>query len=129
MLMLDLGRPEREDADIISYAAGHKALGLYANLRPARTLIPGGRFTPHVFEGMREGDTLVRALDFEARGTPTARAMASIAAASRTVKLAISLPTVVGVAGCPCVRASIGTSASPCASARSLSCTVSKKLK
>ncbi|OFV85659.1 MAG: hypothetical protein A2V74_01745 [Acidobacteria bacterium RBG_16_70_10] len=26
----DLGRPEREDADIISYAAGHKAMGLYA---------------------------------------------------------------------------------------------------
>lgn len=26
----DLGRPGRQDADIISYAAGHKALGLYA---------------------------------------------------------------------------------------------------
>jgi transketolase len=26
----DLGRPDREDADVISYAAGHKALGLYA---------------------------------------------------------------------------------------------------
>ena len=26
----DLGDPERSDADIISYAAGHKALGLYA---------------------------------------------------------------------------------------------------
>jgi transketolase len=26
----DLGRPDREDADIVSYAAGHKALGLYA---------------------------------------------------------------------------------------------------
>ena len=26
----DLARPERRDADIISYAAGHKALGLYA---------------------------------------------------------------------------------------------------
>ena len=26
----DLGRPDREDADIISYAAGHKAMGLYA---------------------------------------------------------------------------------------------------
>jgi len=26
----DLSRPDREDADIISYAAGHKALGLYA---------------------------------------------------------------------------------------------------
>jgi transketolase len=26
----DVGNPEREDADIISYAAGHKALGLYA---------------------------------------------------------------------------------------------------
>ena len=26
----DLSNPEREDADIISYAAGHKALGLYA---------------------------------------------------------------------------------------------------
>ncbi|MBI2517697.1 MAG: hypothetical protein HYV95_12405 [Opitutae bacterium] len=26
----DLARPERQDADIISYAAGHKALGLYA---------------------------------------------------------------------------------------------------
>ncbi len=26
----DLGNPKREDADVISYAAGHKALGLYA---------------------------------------------------------------------------------------------------
>ena len=26
----DLGRPDRQDADIISYAAGHKAMGLYA---------------------------------------------------------------------------------------------------
>ena len=26
----DLARPERRDADIVSYAAGHKALGLYA---------------------------------------------------------------------------------------------------
>src|SRR5574341_744097 len=26
----DFGRPDREDADIISYAAGHKAMGLYA---------------------------------------------------------------------------------------------------
>lgn len=26
----DLGRPEREDSDILSYAAGHKTLGLYA---------------------------------------------------------------------------------------------------
>jgi transketolase len=26
----DLSRPERDDADIISYAAGHKAMGLYA---------------------------------------------------------------------------------------------------
>ena len=26
----DVSRPEREDADLISYAAGHKALGLYA---------------------------------------------------------------------------------------------------
>ena len=26
----DLARPDREDADIISYAAGHKAMGLYA---------------------------------------------------------------------------------------------------
>src|SRR5947199_9087869 len=26
----DLARPNRQDADIISYAAGHKALGLYA---------------------------------------------------------------------------------------------------
>ena len=26
----DLARPDREDADIVSYAAGHKALGLYA---------------------------------------------------------------------------------------------------
>ncbi len=26
----DAGRPDREDADIVSYAAGHKALGLYA---------------------------------------------------------------------------------------------------
>jgi transketolase len=26
----DLGRPDREDADIVSYAAGHKAMGLYA---------------------------------------------------------------------------------------------------
>lgn len=26
----DLSRPERDDADVISYAAGHKALGLYA---------------------------------------------------------------------------------------------------
>src|SRR5512134_2264483 len=26
----ELGRPEREDADVISYAAGHKAMGLYS---------------------------------------------------------------------------------------------------
>jgi transketolase len=26
----DLSHPQRRDADIISYAAGHKALGLYA---------------------------------------------------------------------------------------------------
>jgi len=26
----DFARPDREDADVISYAAGHKALGLYA---------------------------------------------------------------------------------------------------
>ena len=26
----DFSRPDREDADVISYAAGHKALGLYA---------------------------------------------------------------------------------------------------
>lgn len=26
----DLGRPDRDDADVVSYAAGHKALGLYA---------------------------------------------------------------------------------------------------
>ena len=26
----DVSKPDREDADIISYAAGHKALGLYA---------------------------------------------------------------------------------------------------
>src|SRR5512146_909441 len=26
----DLGDPEREDADVLSYAAGHKAMGLYA---------------------------------------------------------------------------------------------------
>jgi transketolase len=26
----DLGRPDRDDADIVSYAAGHKAMGLYA---------------------------------------------------------------------------------------------------
>src|SRR5512147_559768 len=26
----DLARPERDDADIISYAAGHKAMGLYS---------------------------------------------------------------------------------------------------
>jgi len=29
-LEYDLGDPDREDADIISYAAGHKAMGLYA---------------------------------------------------------------------------------------------------
>ncbi len=29
-LDVDLARPERQDADIVSYAAGHKALGLYA---------------------------------------------------------------------------------------------------
>ena len=28
----DIGKPNRRDADIISYAAGHKALGLYATL-------------------------------------------------------------------------------------------------
>jgi transketolase len=26
----DVSNPDREDADILSYAAGHKALGLYA---------------------------------------------------------------------------------------------------
>src|SRR5512146_115976 len=26
----DLGDPEREDADVLSYAAGHKAMGLYS---------------------------------------------------------------------------------------------------
>ena len=29
-LEYDLGRPDREDADVISFAAGHKAMGLYA---------------------------------------------------------------------------------------------------
>ncbi len=29
-LAVDLGQPDREDADIVSYAAGHKAMGLYA---------------------------------------------------------------------------------------------------
>jgi transketolase len=29
-LEYDVGRPDREDTDIISYAAGHKAMGLYA---------------------------------------------------------------------------------------------------
>ena len=51
----DLSRPDREDADIISYAAGHKAMGLYSmwairdeiaasRLLPAdaRTPAPGG---------------------------------------------------------------------------------------
>ena len=37
----------------------------------------------------------------------------------RATTLAISLPSVVGVAGWPCVRASIGTAACACASARS----------
>jgi len=29
-LEYDFGRPDREDADVLSYAAGHKAMGLYA---------------------------------------------------------------------------------------------------
>jgi len=29
-LSYDLAKPDREDADIISYAAGHKAMGLYS---------------------------------------------------------------------------------------------------
>ena len=31
LLNYDLSRPDRDDADIISYSAGHKALGLYAH--------------------------------------------------------------------------------------------------
>ena len=29
---VDIGDPNRRDADVLSYAAGHKALGLYATL-------------------------------------------------------------------------------------------------
>jgi len=46
---------------------------------------------------------------------------AAICGRSRATTLAISLPTVVGVAGCPCVCESIGTSASECAIWTSLS--------
>jgi len=44
----DLSQPNREDADIISYAAGHKALGLYAMwaLRNEIARIAGGDLLP-----------------------------------------------------------------------------------
>jgi transketolase len=35
VLDYDVSQPDREDADIVSYAAGHKALGLYS-LGPAK---------------------------------------------------------------------------------------------
>ena len=38
----DFSRPERRDADIISYAAGHKAMGLYANWALRNELVRQG---------------------------------------------------------------------------------------
>ena len=45
----DLSRPQRRDADIISYAAGHKALGLYAMwaLRNEIARIAAPELLPH----------------------------------------------------------------------------------
>ena len=39
----DIGKPNRRDADIISYAAGHKALGLYATLALRDEIVSRGR--------------------------------------------------------------------------------------
>jgi transketolase len=39
----DIGQPNRHDADIISYAAGHKALGLYATLALRDEIVSQGR--------------------------------------------------------------------------------------
>lgn len=46
--LYDLADPDREDADVVSYAAGHKAMGLYAlwALRDEMARVAGGRLLP-----------------------------------------------------------------------------------
>src|SRR5512144_2897083 len=39
----DIGAPEREDADIVSYAAGHKAMGLYSMWALRNEVVRTGR--------------------------------------------------------------------------------------
>lgn len=59
-LKADLRHPDRDDADIVSYAAGHKALGLYAMwaLRNEIARIAAPELLPEVREQLRLEDLL-----------------------------------------------------------------------
>jgi transketolase len=56
----DLSRPDREDADVVSYAAGHKAMGLYAlwALRDEVARLGAPELLPDVRERLRLEDLL-----------------------------------------------------------------------
>lgn len=56
----DVARPEREEADVLSYAAGHKAMGLYALLALRDEVVRLGRpgFLPDVRQRLRLEDLL-----------------------------------------------------------------------
>jgi len=56
----DIAAPDREDADVLSYAAGHKALGLYAMyaLRNELVRIAAPQFLPSIHEQLRFEDLL-----------------------------------------------------------------------
>ncbi len=57
----DIGDPNRDDADIISFAAGHKALGLYATLALRDEIVRQGRpdlLPENVAHRLRLEDTL-----------------------------------------------------------------------
>jgi transketolase len=56
----DLSRPERDDADVVSYAAGHKAMGLYAlwALRDEVARLGAPELLPDVRQRLRLEDLL-----------------------------------------------------------------------
>jgi transketolase len=56
----DVSRPDREDADVLSYAAGHKAMGLYAlsALRDEITRLAAPELLPDVRDRLRLEDLL-----------------------------------------------------------------------
>jgi transketolase len=56
----DVSRPDRDDADVLSYAAGHKAMGLYALLALRDEIVRLGRpgFLPDVRQRLRLEDLL-----------------------------------------------------------------------